>query len=234
MDSQTLIPHLRDLERRAASGTFLTPAQAAEARRVFGARVILDGGFEEAERVIPVFAQDYVREKYLAAVELRFRPQDQLSHRDILGAALALGLERSVFGDIAIEEGQAIVICLPRIADFIAENLVKAGKIGLRAVRIPLSSLPEPRKHIREQRGTVASLRLDALLAEAFRLSRGAAEEKIRAGLVQLNHELCDDGARRVKEGDIFSLRGKGRVKLLEAGGESRKGRLWVTVGHYE
>ena len=232
MDS-ILLPHLRDLERRGGAGTFLTPAEAAEARRTFGEGIRLEGGFEEAERVVPVFMRDYDREEILSAIELRFRTQDSLSHRDILGAALGLGLERSVLGDIAIEPGRAFLACLPRVSDFIIENLTKAGNVGLQAVVISLDALPNTSKTLRERRGTVASLRLDAVLSEAFRCSRGTAEEYLRLGLVQLRHEECRSGSKQVREGDIISLRGKGRVKLLEAGSETRKGRIWITIGEY-
>jgi len=232
--------NLHDLARRnangihAVTGKFLTPAESAEALRIFGPRVHLEGGFRDAERVIPIFAQDYAPEDYLAAIELRFRPQDTLTHRDILGAVLGLGLERAVLGDIAVGEGSAHLVCLAHIAEFIAENLVQAGKVGLHAAKIPLDSLPVITKELREQRGTVASLRLDALLAEAFRCSRGAAEELLAQGLVQLRHEECRSGTAKVREGDIISVRGKGRVKLLQAGEPTRKGRIWVTIGHYE
>lgn len=233
MIDTNLIPHLRDLERRRGAGNFLTPAQAAEVKRVFGGRVALEGGFAQAERVIPIFDEHAAPEQYLAAVHLRFRAQDTLGHRDILGAVLGLGLERSVLGDICAGEGEAWLVCLARMADFIAENLAKAGKIGVRAERIPLNALPDVTTQLREQRGTVASLRLDAVLAEAFRCSRGTVEEWLAQGLVQLRHEECRDGAKQVREGDIISVRRKGRVQLLQAGETTRKGRIWVTIGHY-
>ena len=226
--------NLHDLARRHGAGKFLTPAEAAEAKRIFKNRIALEGGFQDAERVIPVFAEGYDPEDYLAAIALRFRPQDSLSHRDILGAVLGLGLERGVLGDIAVGEENAWLVCLAHIAAFIIENLGQAGKTSLRAEKISLSDLPEASKELREQRGTVASLRLDAVLAEAFRCSRGAAEELLAQGLVQLRHIETRDGDVKVREGDIVSVRGKGRVKLLRAGEESRKGRIWVTVGHYE
>jgi len=225
--------NLHDLERRGAAGKFLTPAEAAEAVRAFGPRVALEGGFQGAERVIPVFAQGYAPEEYLVAIQLRFRPQDSLAHRDILGAVLGLGLERSVLGDIAVGEGNAWLVCLVHVAGFIVENLAKAGKVGVRAEKIPLGALPAPGKALREQRGTVASLRLDAVLAEALRCSRGAAAELLAQGLVQLRHGEVRDGAVKVRQGDIISVRGKGRVKLLQAGEATRKGRIWVTIGHY-
>ena len=226
--------NLHDLARRSGAGKFLTPAESAEALRVFGPLVALEGGFKDAERRIPIFAEDFDPEDYLAAIKLTFRPQDRLSHRDVLGAVLGLGLERSVLGDIVAGEGAAWLVCLKHIANFIVDNLEQAGKVGLWAEKIPLSALPEAAKALREQRGTVASLRLDAILAEAFHCSRGTAEEYLRQGLVQLCHEECRSGSRQVNEGDIISLRGKGRVKLLEVGGQARKGRLWVTIGFYE
>jgi len=239
MIDSALLSHLHDLERRDGNGIhavrkFLTPAEAAEVSRIFGPRAALEGGFRDAERVVPIFAREYAPEDYLAAVELRFRPQDSLSHRDILGAVLGLGLEREVLGDIAVGEGVARLVCLARIAGFIVENLEQAGKVGLYAERIPLAALPELTKELREQRGTVASLRLDALLAEAFRCSRGTAAELLAQRLVQLRHEECRDGDAKVREGDIISVRGKGRVKLLHAGEPTRKGRIWVTIGHYQ
>jgi RNA-binding protein YlmH len=213
---------------------FLTPAEAAEAKRIHGPRVTLLGGFTDAERAVAVFDENPDPADHLAAIELRFRPQDSLSHRDVLGAVLSLGLERGVVGDIAVGEGIAHLVCLKHIADFIAENLTQAGKVGLRAAIIPLAALPEASKNLREQRGTVASLRLDALLAEAFHCSRGTAEELLSRRLVQLRHEECRDGDAKVRQGDIISVRGKGRIKLLQVGEASRKGRIWVTIGHYE
>jgi len=213
---------------------FLTPTQAMQAKRNFGDEITLDGGFAGAERVLPILAQEHMREKRLAAIKLSFRPQEQLGHRDILGAVLALGLERGVLGDIAIEQGQATLVCLPHAADFIVENLVKAGNVGLKAQRISLDDLPVLHKNLREERGTVASLRLDAVLAEAFDCSRTAAQEYLRQGLVQLRHEQCRKGTSLVEEGDVISLRGKGRVSLLEVGGETRKGRMWILLGYYD
>jgi len=233
MTDPNLLSHLRELERRQGAGKFLTPAESAEALRVFGPRITLEGGFKDAERCIPIFAENFDPEDYLAAIRLTFRPQDTLSHRDILGAALGLGLERGVLGDIVVGEGQAWLVCLAHISNFIVENLDKAGKAGLRAERIPLAALPEAAKALWEQRGTVASLRLDAVLAEAFHCSRGAAEELLAQGLVQLRHEETREGAVKVREGDILSVRGRGRIKLLRAGEISRKGRIWVTIGYY-
>ena len=227
------LSHLHDLSRRGGAGSFLTPAQAAQAQRVFGHALTLLGGFQTAERAIPVFGDTAHPERFLAAIRLRFRPQDTLSHRDILGAVLGLGLERSVLGDIFVREGEAYLVCLRRTADFICENLTMAGRVGLQVSAIPLEELPEPERNIEELRCTVASLRLDALLSQAFHISRGKAEELLRLGLVQLAGEECRSGAKQVRQGDIFSARGHGRAQLMEVSGKSKKDRLWVVIGIY-
>ena len=78
------------------------------------------------------------------------------------------------------------------------------------------------------------SPRLDAVCAGTFRLSRSAAAEAIAAGLLSLNYEVCLKPDAPVREGDILSLRGKGKAAVLDAGSrESKKGRLFVKVGIY-
>jgi len=78
---------------------------------------------------------------------------------------------------------------------------------------------------------TVASPRLDTLVAEGFGLPRADAAALVAQGAVSLNYEPCAKPDRRVEEGDLLSVRGKGRLRLLSIGGASRKGRLFVTLG---
>jgi RNA-binding protein YlmH len=84
-----------------------------------------------------------------------------------------------------------------------------------------------------ERTDTVASLRLDAILATAFGLSRGKAVELIEANRVSLDHQPCTQPSKTLKEGAVLSVRGIGRAKLLEVGGVSKKGRTFVRVGRY-
>ena len=79
--------------------------------------------------------------------------------------------------------------------------------------------------------GEVASLRFDAVTAAVFNLSRGDAAEQIGDGKAQLSHRICEDATKEVSVGDIISVRGLGRVKLLEIGGQSKKGRVWIKFG---
>ncbi len=55
-----------------------------------------------------------------------------------------------------------------------------------------------------------ARYRLDAVVASAYRLSRNESGDMIRAGLVKLNHLLCERVDTAVEEGAMLSVRGKG------------------------
>ncbi|MCL1846120.1 MAG: YlmH/Sll1252 family protein [Defluviitaleaceae bacterium] len=219
-----------------------------------------DGGFDGAERVRAIFTnpdwgkyenskretraanfhQEFVRsandekcerDEIVAALKISHRPQDKLGHRDILGALMALGIERDVIGDILIGKHFATLVCLPEISKYIAENLTKAGRVGLTVSEIPICELPAREENLTIKTDTVASLRLDAVLCAAFGLSRAKAAELISAGRVNLNHQNCLRPDKDVGENALISVRGLGRARLLEVGGVSKKGRNFVKIG---
>ena len=75
---------------------------------------------------------------------------------------------------------------------------------------------------------SVQSLRLDAVAGGLFDLSRTEAARQVEAGTVSLNYEICDRCDAPVHEGDILSMRGKGKGRITGLGGTSRKGRQFV------
>jgi RNA-binding protein YlmH len=80
---------------------------------------------------------------------------------------------------------------------------------------------------------TVASLRLDKIVASGFGLSRTDAADIIRSGQVQLNWvvELRPDAD--VPIGATISLRGRGRIRLASEVGLSRKDRHILILEQY-
>ena len=168
-----------------------------------------------------------------AALKVAYRPQDTLGHRDILGALMALGIERETIGDIAVDEAAAAFVCLPELGGYIIENFTKAGRVGLEVYMIGLDELPAREEELTIKTDTVASLRLDAVLCSAFGMSRAKAAELIAAGRASLNHQVCLRTDKEVCRDSLFSVRGLGRAKLLEVGGLSRKGRSFIRIGIY-
>jgi len=240
-----LLAHMKDLADRAAragcaASRFLTPAQAQSIAEYFKyKRVALsfEGGFDEAERTRAVFINsdwgEYNRAELLTVLKIVCRPQDSLPHRDVLGALMALGIERDVVGDILCENHAAALVCLPELGGYIAENLTKVGRVGVAVSEIKLHELPAKQENLTVKTDTVASLRLDTVLCAAFDLPRGKASELIAAGRVSISHQPCLQPSKEIGEGALLSVRGLGRAKLLEVGGMSKKGRLFVRIRLY-
>ncbi len=155
----------------------------------------------------------------------------QPAHRDFLGALSALGVGRDALGDIHVSEGQAVFFVLDTLAPFVQANLDKAGSAALRIVpaQDALEQLPE--QGARRFRASVASLRLDAVVAAAYDLGREQAAQAVRAGYVKLNYAQETRPDRAVEPGSMLSLRGSGRARLAQADGSTtRSGRLvlWI------
>ena len=92
------------------------------------------------------------------------------------------------------------------------------------------AGVPVPERKRREVRFTVQSLRFDAVLGETFRLSRTQATKLIALGAASLNYLPCLKNDAPVSEGDVISLKGHGKATVAEVGGQSRKGRLFITA----
>lgn len=245
-ETALLLTRMEELARRAektgmAHSKFLSPAQCAAVQQAFSARrdvaLHFEGGFACPERQVAVFTQPqwggYQPEEILAGLALGWYKDEAPRHQDVLGAALGLGLSREVLGDILLEQGGGFLVCLRPMAAVLAAELCAAGRARLKLEEIPLAALPSATPQLVEKRVTVASPRLDAVLAAAWNWPRAEAAEAIRAGRVQLGHQPCQNVARLLQEGEVFSVRGKGRVKLLKMGDSTRKGRQWLSLGFY-
>jgi RNA-binding protein YlmH len=152
------------------------------------------------------------------------------SHRDYLGSILGLGLERAKIGDIYLAENGAVIYTATDVADYIAANLIKVGNAPVTVsihVNADLEGLMEPGT---EMRFTAASLRLDAVISGAFRLSRAKADALIAGEKVFVNWKAALNGAKALAEGDMVTVRGLGRMKLETVEGKTKKDRTAVRI----
>ena len=220
---------------------FLDPAQAAQARQIargHGACFSAWGGYERAERVIGCYhpPQDDIKLEDYPLVCLHSRYASRfcsITHRDLLGAFMSLGLTRDCIGDIIIVGEDIYLFASSQTAGYICESMSSAGKTPLRFV--PLESIPPmPEPNGTHFSSVVSSLRLDAVLAAAYRLSRSESAELIRSGVVKVNHIVCERIDTIVAEDTLLSVRGKGRILLSSIDGTTRKQRIGITFFRYE
>lgn len=215
---------------------FLDPAQAVQAERLArecGASFSSFGGYALAERAIGCFhaPEETIREGDYPIVCLHARYAQRfvtLTHRDLLGAFMALGLTRDCIGDMILSDADVYLFVTEGTAGFVAASMTGAGKASLHFEALSeIPPMPEPKG--RTFCAVVSSLRLDAMLAAAYQLSRAEAAQAIRSGLVKLDHIPCERVDTPVREGALFSLRGKGRVRFESLGATTKKQRLCVT-----
>ena len=224
---------------------FLSLTEQAAAERLIAASGhpahFFWGGFGDAERKLCVFLPDWMSPEDwrldadcpLSAVRIACPPGCGLTHRDYLGSILGLGITREKVGDLLVADGRCDVLALEEGADFLVFHMEQAGRVKLKCSPLPLDRLEPPAVETRTIRDTVSSLRLDAVAASGFSLSRGKAADLIASGRVQLNHRECVKPDHAVAQGDVLSCRGLGKCVLTEVGGPSKKGRILIVLERY-
>lgn len=209
---------------------------------------VLFGGYDDSQRRALFFFPPYSKaETPGEAVEelrkgeectfarLRFT-KDRFStagHRDYLGALMGLGLRREMIGDIIVTDGGCDIFAMKSVKKFILENFTKAGRATLKGEEIPLSQQAQGSGKTETVRITAASMRLDVILAQVYRLSRASAAEGIDRGLVFVNDAQALKCDMRLSEGDKIVLRGKGKAIIEEVSGATKKGRIAMNIKKY-
>jgi RNA-binding protein YlmH len=157
---------------------------------------------------------------------------DKLTHRDLLGALMNLGIERCTLGDIPIIDNVAYIFANEDIAPFIVSELTKAKRTDL---KLSLTdNIPDGELYRTESRTVqLASERLDALIAKLFSLSRDEAQSLFKKRLVFVNGKLIESPSYTPKAEDVVSVRGYGRLIYRSYETTTKKGRLNARVDVY-
>ncbi|MEG0661680.1 MAG: YlmH/Sll1252 family protein [Anaerovoracaceae bacterium] len=217
---------------------FLNLHERSLAEGVAKGRGAFYGGYEGAERVIFLCLPEYTtleEEEPLCLLRVKkAQGSKALTHRDYLGSLVGLGINRSKIGDILVQEDGADIVILKEMGEFLLLHYDQAGRVPLKAELLPIAQLRVPVIRMEQVKDTVASLRLDNVIASAFSLSRAKAAEAIASGLVFVNKREQGKVDFKVNEGDELVLRGKGKVFLAEIAGRSRKDRVQIVIEQYK
>lgn len=205
---------------------------------MFPAKYETYGGYESSERQMVSFLPDALYYEYTYPIQvIEISPanakfSEELSHRDCLGSLMNLGVERSKMGDILLQNNKAILFAREEIISYIAENLTRIRHTTVTTRILDTTEIIyEP--HFQEIKGNVASIRLDSVLSVAFPMSRSKMCAFIENGKVFVNGKLITSNGYHLKENDIISVRGLGRIKFINILNETRKGRYMISVYKY-
>ncbi len=192
------------------------------------------GGYDLSERKVIVFLpyEDFPLNIPYSIIKIEpanAKFSEELGHRDYLGSLVGLGVTRDKFGDILIDGKNAYVFVMNDMSDYVRDNLNKVRNTIVRTSYVDAVDFDyHPR--FTEITGSVASLRLDAVIALGFSISRNHVVSYIEDGRVYVNGRLITTNAYNLKDNDIISVRKLGRIQFMNAISSTRKGRLMVSI----
>ncbi len=225
-----------------ANSCFLSPRELEMTRFLFGEPegLYAFGGYPESERKMLVYLPEYLQEDALywqdspvVCLRCSFFQGDSPSHRDFLGALMGAGIGRETVGDICVGQGRCDFFVTREIAPYILQNFTGAGRTRVHLEAIPLAQAQIPQPETKQLRDTVASLRLDSIIASGFRMGRSLAAQYVAAGKAAIDGLPCEKPDKPVPEGAKVSVRGLGKICLRQVNGQTKKGRICVTIDKY-
>jgi len=247
MNARAIPARIGDLIRRAGRTGFFTYtdfleepelSDALAAAKAAGIAAVSFGGASYSTRRIVRFGED--RSFGDAAFPLRVltilpkgeKFAEKLTHRDYLGALLALGIERSAVGDLLIDDKTAWVAVSAPLSEYVCRSLEKVGRVAV--VCRECDAFPEAlAPKTEEVRVTVSSLRLDAILSRLWHLSRDDSQWLFAHGLVTCFGRTVEKCTYTPKLGDVIAVKGHGKAIIRSFPGETKRGRIVVIVDKF-
>jgi len=201
----------------------------------------LYGGYEEAERkVLFVYPEKYdekmLEKNYdkilkIVRVTLPEEEKGQYSHRNYLGGIVKLGLKREKVGDIIVQEQGADIITLEEFSGILKQELPSLTRFENSKINVEeIQNLQKREVKVEQVKIIVPSLRLDNFVSDLARTSRSKAVQIMEQERVFVNGQNEKKASKQVKLGDIITIRGKGRFKILRMLGNTRSGRINLEV----
>ena len=191
------------------------------------------GGFDDAERKkAKIISNEYYDVDYdIVCLKAKFNNKfNKVEHRNILGAVHNLGINFNRFGDIIVLENEVYIFVDEEIADYIAMEFTKAGRVNLDFQRVDLTEVKIEKKY-EDFEIVSSSFRIDSIVAKITNKSRSKVKEFLEQDFIKLNHVILRNGEKTCTPDDIISIRKYGRyvVKDYTQNKKSLKYRITIS-----
>ena len=156
------------------------------------------------------------------------------THRDYLGGVIKLGLKREKVGDILVDANGADIIIMNEISTFLLSNIESLTRFQMSKITLEeICNLRKVEVKKEEIKIIVSSLRLDNIVSELAKCSRSKAEQILNTERVFINGQNETKKTKQIKQGDLITIRGKGRFEVKEFVGNTRSGRYIINIEKY-
>ena len=226
-----LIEHLHDLaEESFEKGTAFSSFLSLDEQHLFVMHRIefsyVPYGFNHEE--------DYLRrmlffgeKKSFPLTVLKAKVENTLSHRDVLGAYMNLGLDRSTLGNIKVTEKEVFIEVLEHVAPLVMREFT-----SIRREKVNFSFYDgevDFRPRMKEVEIISSTNRLDGILSSLYKLSRQDAKDLVDKGKVLVLGKTAKN-TLSLEEGDVVSVRGFGKFLFEGLLRETKKERQVLLV----
>lgn len=218
---------------------FYDPYEQKVARSVLSALVEVNalafGGYRQAERArLVIYPQFFLTETIESPVRVIQARGNfnfvNVSHRDYLGSLMGLGIKREKIGDIICLDDGCQVVVASEIADYLLTHWNQVHQVSLTVTEIDPEQINVAPERVKEIKTTVASMRLDAIAASGFGTSRTKMAREVKNERVKVNWKTVTNPAHEINQGDVLSIRGRGRVVVEQITGTTKKGRIGLVL----
>ena len=147
---------------------------------------------------------------------------------------MKLGIKREKIGDILVFEDGSDIVCCNEISKYILNSLPQLKRFSKSKIeKLNITNIRKPEIKKEQKRITVSSLRIDNIISEIVNCSRNESSKILEDQRVMVNYEVETKNSKIIKEDDIIVIRGKGKFRIFEILGETKKGKIAINVEHY-
>lgn len=211
---------------------FLTEDEQALFRKINNKIFIPDNC--ERRRVIIInndeFDNIYI-EDYISIIKIDYNKKfGNISHRDVLGSLIGLGIKRECIGDIIVED-DVYVFVIKEMESFIINNLNTIGRITVNVNTCTFDDIKDINvNNYIEDKFIVSSYRLDNIISERCNLSREKSKQFIVLKNVKINGVVNTNPDYIVKIDDLISIHKYGRLIIKEELNKTKKDKYVLRV----
>lgn len=218
---------------------FLDPYHQSIVKSVIGhqdeVQVLENGGFihSESQRMIiaPYFYEIEKEDFEIVVCKIIYAKNfEKLTHRDILGALMSIGIKRELFGDIVEKDKDFYLAVDQHIYEYLKDHLsmIKRSKVKF----VEWDEEIEVKNDYLVKSFIVSSFRLDKIISSFYKISRQKAAEFICAGHVKVNHKPVEQINYLCNNKDIISFKKHGRVMFVDCNKQTRSDN-YVVEGYF-
>lgn len=219
---------------------FLDPRQAFIVQTLVGQNgtVLMDrfGGYDHVERVRTMLYPDYYQVQNddfeLTLVQINYPVKfSKLSHGQILGSLMGIGLKREFFGDIITDGVNWQFFIQKDKFNYLQVQLDRVGSVKITLSEIPFTKKNESKDLWKTDQITASSLRLDTVISSVFKVSRQQSKVLIETNKVKVNWVVVNKLDFMLEQFDVISVRGFGRLQVQKIMGKTKKDKMRLEVG---